>query len=877
MNLSKNILLFIILIGVATTNVMAWEKIRQTDFPVRLYDISSVGNQVWVAGAKGAFAVSNDGGETFEFVQTPAFVPETGFYEYIYSISFCSENHGIAVGKDGIAFITENGTDWQSLDQIQNAFGNDEIFSVDYHADGKVWVAGDNGMIWHSEDFGETWVEQISNNTNNIYDITVNDDGLGFIVGSDGPEDITWIRKTTDFGETWFDTEATFSGATHLNDIAINNGVVIVCGNDGYIAKSEDFGVTFTQLAAGLTDNDLESITVNGDLGFAVGEDATIFKTDDNWNTLELIENDYRDGFNAITFNQDDEIISCGANGNVCKSDYSATVWEEKTVPAYVLWGGFMLDEDNWFFVGDNQTLLKTDDAGNSFEIIKVGEFDQVLRDVVFFNEDIGIVTTSNDGLYYRTTDGGLNWETMEAPLNIIESIEKISSDEAYLIGQGQIFYTSDQGLNWEGFGDNYSLIDCFKKDNGDVVFVGEDGEVVYYDGSWNSYTLSTSVLSGVAFSDDNTGVIVTLDGTSYYTLNGGATAEDWIQSNFDGTDELMGVNVDINGNFIAAGFANNGNNQGVENAIIISEDNGVNWQMIDIEQPEFVPTRFIDIITYENKYVAFGAYELIYSHTDTQYGNLTGSVSLLGGDGNVEDVEILVGNQSINPDTDGNFSAVLEVGTYTLTAILDGYDEFSAEVEINANETTEISIELNETIMYGSISLTVELNGGDGNISDVITTINDVEYVQDSEGHFLIELPFGDYELEVSLDGYVTCNEFVTIEAEEVVELSVILEPEESTQDNLILGNIQNYPNPFNPTTTISFDLPIEQNVKLEIYNNKGQKIKQLIDEKISAGKHSVIWNGTDFNNKTVASGIYFYRLTTSKININRKMLLIK
>ena len=72
-------------------------------------------------------------------------------------------------------------------------------------------------------------------------------------------------------------------------------------------------------------------------------------------------------------------------------------------------------------------------------------------------------------------------------------------------------------------------------------------------------------------------------------------------------------------------------------------------------------------------------------------------------------------------------------------------------------------------------------------------------------------------------------------------------------------------------------FDLAIGQNVKLEIFNNKGQKIKQLVNNRISAGKHSVIWNGTDTGDKAVASGIYFYRLTISDKVFNRKMLLMK
>ena len=87
-----------------------------------------------------------------------------------------------------------------------------------------------------------------------------------------------------------------------------------------------------------------------------------------------------------------------------------------------------------------------------------------------------------------------------------------------------------------------------------------------------------------------------------------------------------------------------------------------------------------------------------------------------------------------------------------------------------------------------------------------------------------------------------------------------------------------QNYPNPFNPKTTISFSLQNNCNVELSIYNIKGQKVKQLIRNHVSAGQHSVVWDGRDENNQPVSSGIYLYRIKTDDfLSKTKKMLLLK
>lgn len=81
-----------------------------------------------------------------------------------------------------------------------------------------------------------------------------------------------------------------------------------------------------------------------------------------------------------------------------------------------------------------------------------------------------------------------------------------------------------------------------------------------------------------------------------------------------------------------------------------------------------------------------------------------------------------------------------------------------------------------------------------------------------------------------------------------------------------------QNYPNPFNAQTVISYDLPCQSEVRLDIYDILGRQIETLIDGNQTAGTHQVIWNASD-----VSSGVYFYKLTTGEFEKSHKMILVK
>ncbi len=92
---------------------------------------------------------------------------------------------------------------------------------------------------------------------------------------------------------------------------------------------------------------------------------------------------------------------------------------------------------------------------------------------------------------------------------------------------------------------------------------------------------------------------------------------------------------------------------------------------------------------------------------------------------------------------------------------------------------------------------------------------------------------------------------------------------------DDPVPGKInlsQNYPNPFNPVTNIEFGIPESGPVSLNVFNMLGEKVAEIVNDQLSAGKYSVQWNAG-----FLPSGTYIYKLETPKGIENKRLLLIK
>ncbi len=81
-----------------------------------------------------------------------------------------------------------------------------------------------------------------------------------------------------------------------------------------------------------------------------------------------------------------------------------------------------------------------------------------------------------------------------------------------------------------------------------------------------------------------------------------------------------------------------------------------------------------------------------------------------------------------------------------------------------------------------------------------------------------------------------------------------------------------QNYPNPFNPSTKIRFDLPNQEQVIIDVFNQIGEKVTTILNSNLSAGYYEV-----EFDARNLPSGLYFYRILSGNFAETKKMVLMK
>ena len=108
----------------------------------------------------------------------------------------------------------------------------------------------------------------------------------------------------------------------------------------------------------------------------------------------------------------------------------------------------------------------------------------------------------------------------------------------------------------------------------------------------------------------------------------------------------------------------------------------------------------------------------------------------------------------------------------------------------------------------------------------------------------------------------------------------SAVISGIQTGKDATVAGRFRlnaNYPNPFNPETIIPFELAKKGRVRLEIFNNLGEKVRTLVNGQLESGNHEVRWDGLGTDGRKLSSGVYFYKLQSGSFTAVQKMLLIK
>ena len=215
-------------------------------------------------------------------------------------------------------------------------------------------------------------------------------------------------------------------------------------------------------------------------------------------------------------------------------------------------------------------------------------------------------------------------------------------------------------------------------------------------------------------------------------------------------------------------------------------------------------------------------------------------------------------------------------------TALPNGTYRWAVKAVYTANVTSVASFSnpLTKEVQMGNIVGFVRKQNNQP-IPGATVTANEVSATTNSAGAYSLPLAVGTYNVTASATGYQPLTiEGVIVLPNQNTTLNFVLLPVSNEDEYLPIAATElkgNYPNPFNPETTITYSIKDRCQVRLEVYNLKGQLVRTLVNTEKASGNYRVVFDAKDDKGSPLSSGIYFYRLQAGKYISTRKMLLME
>jgi photosystem II stability/assembly factor-like uncharacterized protein len=474
------------------------------------------------------------------------------------------------------------------------------------------------------------------------------------------------------------------------------------------------------------------------------------------------------------------------------------------------------------------------------------------LQSIHFADYDTGYVV-GDVGTVLKSVDGGLIWQSLQTPVTKdLNDLFVFNGSTVLAVGDsGRMIFTIDGGAYW------YIGIYNLTEDLYSVSFSGNNGicggssqTILYgdfYETGITWYTAQTGFFGGgfwaaysltpqIGFVAGENSIFQPLFGK---TTDTGAT---WNFTAFylnNNEGRATGIDfTDINIGYISASVWDG------TGAIAKTTDGGTNWNSIIFSNP-----------LWSVDFPISGASQVGYAVGDagTIFKTFDAGTSWQQQQSGI--------SQKLNKTyfLDPEFGFAVGENGIILKTIDGGLPveliSFSAEVKAHniilswrtATETNNQGFEI-ERMNSGGIFEMIGFVDGSG------TTTESKAYsfvdAKLNAGTFTYRLK------QIDFDGKFSYSN--TVEVEIVIPSTFMLE--------------QNYPNPFNPNTTIRFSIPVETDVRLNVFNTLGQEVAEIINSRLKEGYHEI-----DFDATNLTSGIYFYRLEADKFVEVKKMILLK
>ncbi len=683
----------------------------------------------------------------------------------------------------------------------------------------------------------------------NLRDIDFPSATIGYAVGDDisiGTNN--FIGKTTNGGQTWQNiTPASLvSGPWSVKFVTVDTGFV---GADaGLMLRTVNGGTTWASVNTGGYSGNINDIQfVTRLVGYACGTNGggTVLKTTDGgttWVINTFIAGNTSTRY-AILFFSENEVLISGGSGSVARTTDGGTTWSAITAGTQTVYALARGGASTAYATTASQGLYKTTDRGASWTLV----FDRgssALYAISMYDSLRGMIVGSN-GVNYRTQNG---WSTVDS--NLVSTftaqvcrtvVMKNLTDIVVGADFGNILRSTDFGGTWTTTesGTRYYALDFINANTG--VAVGYRGTVIKTTNGGTTWSelrgLNGFELYDVKMFDANTFYACGATGRFYVTTNGGTSF----------VERLLPVTTGGSAKTIHFLNPQTGFCSGEMGRIYRTSNAGVTWDSIFTFGTSF---NNIEDLAFTDDSVGFALGER---------GRIvrTGNGMTWDSTGIVRPNLLTLWEAQFITEATGYVTS--QNGTVYKTT--NGGATWTQQ-----NDTTGLG---NMDVIDIQVVFPTRRGFAVAEQGKLLRLVNENSWRVDRT----LTTAFGTPDNLWGIDFVDTSRAFISGYYGTIYRLDVTTTTgvsDNSTPTHFSLK--QNYPNPFNPSTLISYQLPVGGLTTLKVYDVLGREVATLLNGFSQAGTHTIEWKASG-----LASGVFFYRLTSGNFSEVKKMTLLR
>jgi len=891
----------------STDNGDNWNNTSLDSVDVYSLAINSAGHIFAGTRGQGIFR-SRDNGGTWSNVISGA-----GFVVTSLTINKSSGHifAGTQGGGGGVLRSTNNGNSWSPVFNI--AFTGYNVNSLTINSSGHIFAGTFGGGVYRSIDNGGSWAA-VNNGLTNAFvsSLVINATGRIFAGTAAG------IFRSTDNGDNWI---AVNTGLTRpfINSFAINSSGHIFVGTDFGAFRSTNNGGSWTALNAGFFNFRALAINSSGHI-FAGTQGGGVFRSTNNGGRWSAVNTGLTNrNLQSLAINSSGHIFA-GTDGGPFRSTDNGASWTAvnaglTNIGVY----SFAINSSGHIFAGTiTSGVFRSTDNGDSWAAVNTG-LTNISVESLAINSSGHIFVGTFGGGVFRSTNNGDDWTPINsgltnldirslainskgdvfagtqrsgvfrhlAPPPIVPNLKPEVAASQFIGGEFWVDVALDtvENLFAVSFDLNYTntnFVDVVTPTSSNVIpgpLLGND--VVFLpnvDESAGKVSIGISrktgqagvTGSGVVARVKFTSLISTPAGTSVVFSLSQVTANDpaGAQINLttrNTTTTIIGVNVwpgDTNNDQIAnqadvfpIGLYWNKTGPVRQNA-------STNWTPQIASPWTPIAATYADAngdsVVNQSDVISIGL----------NWGKTHASTALSTGDREkptVSQVTAATLSTAISGNTNPNQDFEIEVRVDQVANLFGlSFELLYSPTTLVEPQSVDAGSFLGSDIVFisnvdksaGQIGIGATRKAGQGGASGA-------GVVAQIKMHVSAQAQVGQV-VTLTLQNVAAVDSAGQSIAMSVMDQSLVLDVKSKQNENMpaAFALYANVPNPFNPSTTIKYDLPRQAEVKLEIFDMLGRRVRTLVNQHQTAGRHAIAWDGRNEQGQVVASGVYIYQL---------------